>query len=93
MLMGIVAASWACSTQTASPSPTLGATDLPGGAQSVGAAGGSFRATVTAHLDDPAAQTCSLVSGWEGEIDYALVTPTQVLWCRSFFVPSSLVRL
>ena len=35
----------------------------------------------------------SLVSGWEGEIDYALVTPTQVLWCRSFFVPSSLVRL
>lgn len=55
--------------------------------------GGSFRATVTAHLDDPAARTCSLVSGWEGEIDYALVTPTQVLWCRAFFVASSLVRV
>jgi hypothetical protein len=50
----------------------------------------SFSVKVTAHLDDPAAQTCSLVSGWEGEIDYVIANPAYVLQCRTMFVATAL---
>jgi hypothetical protein len=52
---------------------------------------GSFEATITAHMDDPAARTCRPYEGFEA--DYALLTPQIVLRCRSMFVATSLERV
>jgi hypothetical protein len=50
----------------------------------------SFRVKVTAHMDDPAAQKCSLVTGWEGAVDYEIANPSMVLQCRTMFVATAL---
>jgi hypothetical protein len=51
----------------------------------------SFRATVVAHLDDPAARTCQPYPGLN--VDYELLRVGVVLGCRATFVATSLVRL
>jgi hypothetical protein len=50
----------------------------------------SFEATVTAHMDDPAALTCVPYEG--AEADYKLVNPGTVLLCRTIFVATSFKR-
>lgn len=47
----------------------------------------SFEATITAHMDDPIAQTCVPYEGFEA--DYDLLNPGTVLACRSMFVATS----
>lgn len=51
----------------------------------------SLQATITAHMDDPAAQTCVPYEGIEG--DYDLINPGTVLACRGMFVATSFERV
>jgi hypothetical protein len=51
----------------------------------------SFEATVTAHMDDPAALTCIPYEGVEA--DYELLNPGTVLICRTMFVATSFERV
>ena len=50
----------------------------------------SFQATVTAHMDDPAARTCKPYQGVEA--DYDLLNPGIILMCRGMFVATSFER-
>jgi hypothetical protein len=53
--------------------------------------GVSFEATITAHMDDPAARTCLPHEGVEA--DYSLLIPGTVLACRGVFVATSFQRV
>ena len=52
---------------------------------------GRFEATITAHMDDPAAGTCTPYEGVEA--DYELLNPGTVLACRGMFVATSIQRI
>jgi hypothetical protein len=52
---------------------------------------GRFEATITAHMDDPAARTCLPYEGLE--TDYELLNPGTILFCRSMFVATSIQRI
>jgi hypothetical protein len=51
----------------------------------------SFTATITAHMDDPAARTCLPDKGFEA--DYELLNPGTVLMCRTMFVATAFERI
>lgn len=50
-----------------------------------------FEATITAHMDDPAALTCVPNEGFEA--DYELLNPGTILACRGMFVATSFERV
>jgi hypothetical protein len=65
--------------------------DLAGNVGDVELPDGRFEATITAHMDDPAARTCQPYEGVEA--DYELLIPGTVMACRGMFVATSIQRI